>query len=192
MPTALQPKLQPGRVYRTEDLRVWTENPSRLVKRLVAEGHLERLQHGLYACRKNSRFGAVPPSDEELMRAFLRDGRFIISGPNQLNTLRLGSTGLTASTLVYNTKRSGMFILNGRRFVLRRTPFPDTPCLEWYVVDLLDNAAQVGTTRTDLLATLRRALRRGQFDAQRLVEMAAHYSTKATQRLVAQALSPGP
>jgi hypothetical protein len=175
-------------VYRTRDLAAWGANSPRLAKRLVREGALVPLAHGLFAHPKRSRFGVVPPSDEELMRAFLDGAPFLFTGPDRWNALGLGTTAVFAAPLVYNTKRSGTFEFGGRRFVLRRVAFPEIPPPEWFAVDLLEHTDQAGASRTDVAAQLSRALARGAFDRERLRDMAKLYSTKATQALVTAAL----
>lgn len=74
-----------------------------------------------------SRFDPVPATatDESLLRAWLGDNRFLITGPPRWNALGLGSTAMFAATLVYNTQRTGEFTLDGRRFLLRRVFFPE-------------------------------------------------------------------
>ena len=149
------------------------------------------LAYGLFAHPKRGRFGAVPPTDEELMRAFLDGAPFVFTGPDRWNALGLGSTALFARPLVYNTKRSGTFELGGRRFLLRRVAFPDTPP-EWFVVDLLEHADQAGASRADLASALGRALARRAFNRGRLRAMAREYGTLATLALVESALAAGP
>jgi hypothetical protein len=185
-----RPQLEPGRVYRTRDLAGWSANAPRLAKRLVHDGSLLRLGHGLFAHPKHSRFGVVPPGDEELLRAFLDGSPFVYTGPERWNALGLGSTAMFAVPLVYNTKRTGTFDFGGRRFLLRRVAFPENPPPEWFVVDLLEHAEQAGTSRADVAAALGRALSRRAFDRQRLHEMAERYGTKTTQALVARASEP--
>lgn len=189
MPAPSLPRLEPGRVYRTRDLSAWGANAPRLAKRLVREGQLVRLAHGLFARPKRSRFGMAPPSDEELMRAFLDDSPFVFTGPERWNALGLGATALFAQNLVYNRKRSGTFDLGGRRFLLRRVAFPENPSPEWFVVDLFEHAGQAAVSPEGLEAALVRELRRGAFDRARLRDMAAHYGTKATGRRIEAALA---
>jgi hypothetical protein len=189
MTAAAQPKLEPGRVYRTRDFQRWSANAPRLAKRLVREGALVTVAYGLFAHPRRGRFGDVPPSDEELMRAFLDGGRFVFTGPDRWNALGLGSTAVFAVPLVSNAKRTGTFELGGRRFVLRRVAFPENPRPEWFVVDLLEHAEEAGASRADLAAALRRALLRGAFDRDRLRAMAERYGTRATEVLVRSALA---
>lgn len=189
MTLAARPKLEPGRVYRTRDLARWGANPPRLAKRLVGNGELEQLAQGLYAVPVRSRFGTVPPTDDAVMRAFLDDTPFVFTGPEKWNALGLGSTAMLAATLVYNTKRTGVFKLGGRQYILRRVAFPDNPSPEWYVVDLFEQAAQVGVSRDELAHGLRRAIREGRFDRNQLLAMAQRFGTKQTQGYIEEALT---
>jgi hypothetical protein len=182
------PPLQPGRVYRTRDMKPWTANAPRTARRLVREGRLVALAQGLYACPKRGRFGAVPATDEEILRAFLGGSAFIITGPDRWNALGLGTTAMFAMPLVYNTKRSGTFTFGGRSFLLRRVAFPPNPSPEWFVVDLFENAEQAGASRAELGHALGEAVGRGDLDRDRLREMAERFGTKATQAQIGTAL----
>lgn len=180
--------LKTGRVYRTRDLSRWTANPTRLARRLVDEGRFKPLAHGLFVHPKQGRFGAVPPTDEEVMRAFLDGAPFVLTGPERWNALGLGTSATFAVQLVYNTKRSGEFTLGGRRFLLRRVAFPKHPSPEWFAVDLLQHAEQAAADRDDLTAALAKAVRRRRLDSQRLHTMAREYGSRDTQARVASAL----
>lgn len=188
MSAATQPLLQAGRVYRTRDLTSWTANASRLARRLVQEGQLVPLAHGLFSAPERSRFGAVPPTDQELMRAFLDGADFVFTGPELWNALGLGTSAVFATRLVYNTKRSGSFEFAGRRFQLRRVAFPPSPPTEWFVVDLFENAHKAGASPEALAQNLQRALRHGVFDRQRLDAMTRRYASRATASLINAAL----
>ena len=190
MTAPASPSLEPGRVYRTRDLSPWSANAPRLAKRLVAEGELVPLAHGLFAHPRHGRFGPVPPADEELMRAFLGDTPFVVTGPARWNALGLGTTAVFADTLVYNTKRSGRFVLGGRPFLLRRVAFPDPAPPEWFVVDLLEHASQAASSRADVGEALAHAIAGGRFDRARLRAMAERYGTDETRRIVEAALTP--
>ncbi len=187
--TATLPPLKAGRAYRTRELAQWSANPTRLAKRLVAQGVLRQVAHGLYARPQWSRFGSVPPTDEQLLRAFLQCSPFVVTGPERWNALGLGSTAMYAGTLVYNTKRSGTFRLGGRPFVLRRVAFPTNAPAEWFVVDLLQHAGEAGVSRREVAAELDAAVAAGRFDRKRLGQMAERYATKAVQSLVHSALA---
>ena len=188
MSIAAQPQLEPGRAYRTRDLRKWSANPTRLARRLVDEGRLREAAHGLYYAPIPTRFGLAPASDEELLRVFLGGDRFLITGPPYWNALGLGSTAMFAVKLVYNHVRSGEFVLDRRRFLLRRVQFPQLPSAEWFIVDLLQHHGMAGVALSELRIGLNGTLREGRWDRQRLMEMALQYGTKATITTVEDAL----
>ncbi len=188
MTHAADPVLEPGRVYRTRELARWSANASRLATRLVREGRLERLGHGLYFHPKQSKFGKVPPTDAELMRAFLAGSPHVFTGSQQWNALGLGSTAVHAVTTVYNTKRSETVKLGGRRFALRRVAFPEQPTPEWYVVDLLEHAEEAGVSRAEVGRKLASALARGRFDSARLDAMSSTFGSQPTRELLHGAL----
>ncbi|MDB5764268.1 MAG: hypothetical protein JWQ21_3263 [Herminiimonas sp.] len=66
-------RLHPGRVYRREDLTAWSRSIDRDLQQLVGGGFLQKLAQGLYYAPKQSNFGDMPPDDEEVVGAFLRD-----------------------------------------------------------------------------------------------------------------------
>ncbi len=188
MSTTRHDRYRPGAVYRTRDLRRWTRNPARLAKKAVEAGELVKLTGGLYGCPRRSKFGALPPSDESIMKVFLDGAPFVFTGPERWNQLGLGSTARFASRLVYNTKRSGEFLFGNKRFVLRRVRFPRRPSPEWFVVDLLEHHGMAGVELDVLEENLAAALRLGRFDAEELVRMAELFSTQSTQALVERTL----
>ena len=184
MARAAEPELEPGRAYRTRDLRRWSTNPTRLAKQLVNEGRLLKAAHGLFYAPVQSRFGRAPVSDTELLRAFLGGSPFIISGPLKWNALGLGSKAMFPVTLVYNTKRTGEFMFDGKRYLLRRVLFPKDPPPEYFVVDLIEHHAMAGISSSDLERGLEIALRNGRWSTSTLKEMAERYGRRRTQSLV--------
>lgn len=184
MTLAAQPELEPGRAYRTRDLRRWSANPTRLARRLVREGKLHQAARGLFYAPVETRFGPAPAAEAELLRAFLGGGPFVVTGPPRWNALGLGSTAMFATILAYNTQRSGDFTLDRRRFLLRRVLFPENPPPEWFVVDLAQHHEMVGASLAELGERLIATLREGRWDTERLHEMADGYATKATLALV--------
>ena len=190
MPAPANPPLRPGTVYRTKFFSKYGKNATRLASRLVNEGRLERLRSGLYYAPHRSRFGVVPPSDKELLRAFFDGAPYLVTGPSVWNTLALGSTAVANVQLVYNKERTGEVELAGRRFDLRRVRFPrqDTKP-EYYVVDLFENAELAGVESSVLSDNLSRAVRNQRFDAYRLEDSAGKYGSKQTQRAVGHAIA---
>lgn len=188
MSLAAQPNLEPGRAYRTRELRRFGANPARLAQRLVREGKLQQAAHGLFYAPVQSRFGQAPPTEEEILLGFFGDNSFVITGPPKWNALGLGATAMFASTLVYNHRRTGEFTFDGRRFLLRRVLFPENPPPEWFVVDLLQHHDMAGVALGELGDRLVATLREDRWNRVRLKEMAERYATKATRALVEQCL----
>lgn len=183
------PNLEPGRVYRTRDLRRWGANPARLAARLVEQGHLQKLRSGLFYRPETSRFGPVPPKPSELLRAFFAGSPYLVTGSPRWNELGLGATAVLAYPIIYNSTRTGRLQIGDRQFLLRRVRFPEKPTPEWFAVDLIENRDLAGVGLEDLEDRLRGALRAGRFDAARLQAMADEYGTRETQALVRRARS---
>ena len=188
MPAPAQPDLEANRVYRTKEFARWGKNPARLVQRLVDEGQLRALAHGLYYAPGKTRFGTVPPRDDELLRAFLETDEYVLTGPPAWTTLGLGATAMFAATLVYNRKRTGEFELGGRKFLMRRVAFPPHPPREWFAIDLIEHQAMAGVGPDALAAGLLREIREGRLKPTVLFAMAAAYGTKATSALVRESI----
>ncbi|MBI5490301.1 MAG: hypothetical protein HY905_23395 [Deltaproteobacteria bacterium] len=123
-----------------------------------------------------------------MLRAFLDDTPFVITGSDRWNALGLGATAVLAATLVYNTKRSGRFVLGGRPYLLRRVRFPSRPTPEWSVVDLIEHAEMAGVARSEIERSLALALAGRRFSTGRLREAAAEYGTRATRALIERAM----
>ena len=181
------PEFKPGRVYRTAELRQWSANPTRLAKRLVSQGRLRQAAHGMFYAPVQSNFGATPASTTETLRAFFVGSSFLISGPPKWNALGLGSTAMFAETLVYNTKRTGEFVFDGRRYLLRRVLFPENPPQEYFVIDLIQHHDVAGVSLEELEQRLTAGLTDGKWDRMTLLRMAERYGTKATYALVKRA-----
>ncbi len=189
MPAPIKPRLTSGKVYRTIDLSKWSKNPSRTARRLVREGELTFLAKGLYYRPRQSRFGKVPPENEELLRAFLHNNRFLITGPDLWTELGLGATSVYPHLLVYNTRRSGYFNLGGRIFNLRRIPFPANPSAEWFVVDLIEHSDMAGVSLDTIEESLKEALRANRFNKGLLSQMGTRFGKKRTRLLIEQAIN---
>lgn len=188
MTVAAPVTLTPGTVFRTAALRRWGDNPTRLAQRLEREGRVRRLGHGLLYVPRETKFGPAPPSEGALLDAFLDGTPHLVTGPVCWNALALGSTALHVHPLVYNTKRTGTFVLGGRTFELRRVAFPRQVTAEWYVIDLLRHADTVSMDAADIARHLVAALRRGRFNRDRLLELADQFGGRTERELVRQAV----
>ena len=121
----LADELQAGRVYRREELARLSNAVDRHLNELVSTGVLKKLAQGLYYAPKQSNFGPLPPTVEQVVRGFLRDKDFLVFSPSSYNSVGLGTTQLYNCTLVYNHKRHGVFKPGNRQFNFRVKPrFP--------------------------------------------------------------------
>lgn len=179
----LKRRLRPGRAYRRSDLARWSNAVDRHLKQLLDEGRLERVSGGLYMVPRRTRFGAAPAEPETLVEAFLGDDRFLMVPPNAFNALKVGTTQLYTTPVVYNHKRHGVIRLDGRPYEFRkRAAFPSTLSEEFLLVDLLHNAdrlAEDGERVRD------RALARAAgMDRKRLKRAVRDFDSKRARKLL--------
>ena len=145
--------LQPGRLYRRMDLAHLSKSVDRHIKQLVFMGKLRKLAQGLYYLPKQSKFGPLPPTDDQVVRVILRDNKFLVFSPSSYNSVGLGTTQLYNITLVYNHKRNGVFKFGNRQFHFRVKPhFPKKLTPEFLYVDLLNNLDELAEDRDAVLS----------------------------------------
>lgn len=177
----LAKQLKAGRVYRREDLASLSNAVDRHLRELVSMGSLHKLSQGLYHVPKDSAFGPLPPSDNELVKGFLRDKEFLVFSPSSYNTLGLGTTQLYNQTWVYNHKRHGAFRLGSRQYDFRVKPrFPKKLTREFLYVDLLNNLDELAEDRDLLLNQARNKL--ASFDRHLLEKAVDNYGNMATRK----------
>jgi hypothetical protein len=179
----LADQLQAGRVYRREDLARLSNAVDRHLNELVATGLLKKLAQGLYYAPMSSKFGPLPPTDEQVVGGFLRDKDFLVFSPSSYNTVGLGTTQLYNSTLVYNHKRHGVFKLGNRDFDFRVKPrFPKKLTSEFLYVDLLNNLGELAEDSDAVLSQARTRLL--SFNPSRLQQALDSYGNMATRKRV--------
>jgi len=183
----VQNHLQPGSVYRRADLLLWSNAVDRHLDELVKHKVLKKLSGGLYHYPKQTSFGEAPPAETDLVRAFLKDDRFLMFNPSSYNSLNLGTTQLYNETLVYNHKRHGVLTLGNRmyRFVLKHF-FPLKLSEEFLFIDFLDNVSKLAE---DTDAVLQRAKAKAQeMDPAKLQKAAFDYGSVRAKKFVRDAL----
>jgi hypothetical protein len=176
-------ELQVGRVYRRMDIAHLSKSVDRHINQLLSIGMLKKLARGLYYAPRHSRFGPLPPSDEQVVKEFLRDTDFLILSPSSYNTVGLGTTQLYNITLVYNHKRYGVFKLGNRQFHFRVKPrFPKKLTPEFLYVDLLNNLDELAEDRDAVLSQARTKLLA--FNPSQLQKALDRYGNMATRKRV--------
>jgi hypothetical protein len=175
--------LKAGHVYRREDLARLSNAVDRHLSELVSLGKLHKLAPGLYHAPKQSNFGPLPPTDDQLVKVFLRDKEYLVFSPSAYNAIGLGTTQLYNLTLVYNHKRHGVFVLGNRQFDFRVKPrFPKKLSREFLYVDLLNNLNELAEDRNKVLKQARSQL--PSFDLDRLKANVESYGNMSTRKLI--------
>ena len=178
----LRKKLTPGKVYRRENLEQYSSSVDRDLSNLVKEGTLRKAARGVYYVPRKTAFGQAPPDDKELVRGFLKDNRFLLTSPNAYNSLGLGTTQLYNQPVVYNHKRQGNFKLGKRTYSIRLKPqFPRQVTLEFLLVDLVNNLAQLAENGTEVLAKV--GAKAKEMDGPKLRAAVRQYGNVRTQKL---------
>ena len=187
----LKKHLRRGGVYRRADLAQWSKAVDRHLKLLLDSGTLTKLSGRLYYYPKQTLFGAVPADDKALVRAFLKDDRFLLTSPNAYNALGVGTTQLYNETVVYNHKRHGKFNLGGRVFDFRMKPdLPKALSSEFLLVDLVNNLDGLPENRESVLRRVTEKARSMTGNA--LSKAVRYYGNVGTKKFFANALSDDP
>lgn len=174
--------LQPGLVYHRADLLEWSASVDRHLQELVKEGALEKLSGGLYYVPRQSVFGKVPADQQDLIKAFLKDHRFVIMSPNDYNALGVGTTQLCNERKVYNYKRHGDFKLGNRTFRFIRKPYvPSKVTKELLLVDLVNNIKSLAEDQPNLLENIKK--RAVEMNPRRLKQLARDFGRVSTRKL---------
>ena len=176
-----------GVVYRRGRLLPYSNNLDRDLTTLVAQNKLKKPAPGLYYKPKKSRFGLLPPSDEALVKAFLKKP-FLMYSWNDYNALGLGLTQLYNQNIVYNTERHEEITLANRKFGFKRpnNGFPAELTREFLLVDLLNNAKYLTEDVSSLESKIQKKL--PEFDTILLCQLAEQYGKVHTKKLMANLL----
>jgi hypothetical protein len=184
---SLKKHLKPGEVYRRADLEGLTNAVDRHLKQLTEDGTLEKLSGGLYYVPKKSVFGKTPAEEQELLKAFLKDDRYLVTSPNDYNSLGVGTTQLYNKKTVYNRKRHGKYQLGNRSFHFVRKPrVPSHLTREFLMVDLLNNLKNLAEDQSAILKNVEKKLK--EMDGKKLRQMATNYGTVGTKKFFASQL----
>src|ERR1700688_2426168 len=177
----LRRHLRPGRVYRREDLLPWSRSVDRHLKELTVDGTLQKLRTGLYYSPRKFEFGEAPADEHELVKAFLKTDRFVVTSPNAYNQLGLGTTQLYNKRVVYNQKRHGTFPLGNRMVTFeRRLNVPRQLSPEFLLVDLVNELGDLAEDRDAVLSRVREKAK--EMDPKKLSRAVSLYGKYSTQK----------
>lgn len=179
-------RMNEGQVYRRSELMKYSTTADRYLVRLVHDKKVVRVSSGLYTKPKPSAFGAVPPSDNELVESFLKEDRFLLNSFNNYNQLGLGLTQLYNNKVVYNYKRHGEYELNGRKYYFKRlSKFPKNLTKEFLLVDMLNNLKYLAEDQTRVLDNFFK--NKNNFDSKKVMRAAKEYARASTLKVLEQA-----
>jgi len=172
-----------GEVYRRSYLEYYSTAIDRQLAQLIKGGKLVKLNQGLYYAPMQSKFGVVPPDDHLLVERFLKDEDFLLISPNSFNTLGLGLTQLYNTMWVYNHKRKGEFILNGKSFNFKlKNSFPQKITREYLLVDLLNNFESLAEDKKNIVDKLTRNVL--SFNMDTLMKATQQYGNGTAKRII--------
>lgn len=175
--------MQPGRVYRRQDLEVCSTAVDRDLRTLVDSGAVLKLAGGLYYRPHENAFGFTPPEEHDLVRAFLKTDDFLLTSYNYFNQFGLGLTQVYNTALVYNHKRAGEYSLGGKKFEFRLVPaYPHKLSREFLLVDLLNNLKRLPDNTADVLKNLKVRLK--EFDRAALTVCLERYGRPGAKNIL--------
>lgn len=182
----LRDAMEPGRVYRRQELKGLSTAVDRDLKTLVAAGELRKLSGGLYCRPKPSMWGSLPPDDRELVRAFLKTDDFRLTSYSDFNVLGLGLTQIYNNYVVYNHKRAGDFQLGRKEFKFRLvSAYPAEATKEYLLVDMLNNLGRLADDIEAVLRNLKPGLKR--YDRDKVLDCLNRYGNAAAKRMLQEA-----
>jgi len=130
---------------------------------------------------RNFEFGQAPADEHELVKAFLKTDRFVVTSPNAHNQLGLGTTQLYNKRVVYNQKRHGTFPLGNRMVTFeRRMNVPRQLSPEFMLVDLVNELGDLAEDRDAVLSRVREKAK--EMDPKKLSRAVSLYGKYSTQK----------
>lgn len=177
----LKARMKPGRVYRRQELLSYSNNLTCELQELVEGEEIVRAAPRLYYRPKLSRLGPRPAAVKDLVRAFLNGGDFLLLSFSDYNSLGLGLTQLYNETIVYNRKRTGRVVLDGRKLSFRRPKdFPPKNSKEFLYIDVLNNKQELPEDTTRLESLLLKQV--SNLDKKKLLKLARLYGNSRTRK----------
>ena len=173
-------KLKPRAIYRRENFANLSSNVDRYLKTLVLENALVKIQNGLYMCPEPTPFGKALPKENQLLKNFLKDDRFVVYDLSLFTSLGLGLTQLHNERIVFNRKRHGEFEFNGKHYSFYRwREAPKKLSKEFLYVEFLNRFDKLAENNEKNKKLLKKQLKKlNQKKLQRTVKNYGKESTK--------------
>ncbi|KAL0491024.1 isopentenyl-diphosphate delta-isomerase [Acrasis kona] len=128
----------------------------------------------------------------EAISEFLCGGRFLIAGTAAWygQGLDLGQTVIYVTTHVYNETVEGMYQIKNipGRFEFIKTRFPQTPDIEFWVVDMINNYLGMDVSVPEVMYNLNNYLQVGKINRAKLIQNNTEFGLPATRYLIEEVL----
>ncbi len=177
----MKKKLKPRATYRRRDFINLSNNVDRNLKTLVSTKSLVKIKNGLYMCPEETPFGKALPEENQLLKTFLKDDRFVVYDLNQFNSLGLGLTQLHNKRVVFNRKRHGEFQFNRRTYYFHRwREAPKMLSKEFLYVEFLNRFSKLAEDNKKNEKLLKKQIR--QLDQTKLQKIVNRYGKESTKK----------
>ncbi len=125
----------------------------------------------------------LPPDEHKLVKAFLKEDKFLLTSRSAYNTLGVGTTQLYNERLVYNRKRHETVKWGNRTFTFMKKPdFPRHATEEFLLVDLVNNLHQLEEDQNKVLENVKAKVRT--MDPRRMKRTLSSYGDARTKKLL--------
>lgn len=181
-PQKLLRELHYGKVYRRQELTLFSKSVDRDLQRLTKDGALKKVGAGLYLYPKQTRWGLLPADAKDLVKSFLKTSDFLMVSNNDYNALGLGMTQLWNEVRVYSKRRHQKVILGGTKFDFQ-VPFngyPHEVTPEFLFIDLMNNLNNCGESPSAVKEKI--ALSVNRFNKTLLAKLSQMYGKLATKK----------
>ena len=177
----IRKKLKPRFVYRRGDFTQLSSNVDRYLKKLVSQKALLKIQNGLYMCPEKTPFGLALPEENQLLKAFLKDDRFVLYDLSLFNGLGLGLTQLHNKRIVFNRKRHGEFQFNGKFYSFHRwRSAPKKLSKEFLYVEFINRFDKLAENKEKSRQLLRKQLKK--LNRKKLLQAVNNYGKESTKK----------
>jgi len=156
----------------------------RALRELVNSGKLRKLKPSLYYLPRESRWGAVPATLENLVSTFLKSTNYLMLTSADYNSLGLVLNQLWNEVRIYNNKRHKKLKLANYNCVFQRpnNGFSAKITKEFILVDLLNNINDVGEDPDVLKGRVIKNINK--FDAKKLKKLSVQYGKVGTKKII--------
>ncbi len=177
----MKKKLKPRFVYRRGDFTRLSSNADRYLKKLVSQKALVKIQNGLYMCPEKTPLGTAFPEENQLLRTFLKDDKFVVYDLSLFNGLGLGLTQLHNKRVVFNRKRHGVFQFKGRLYHFYRwRSAPKKLSKEFLYVEFLNRFDRLAEDKLKNMNLLKKQLKK--LNQKKLLQTVNNYGKESTKK----------